>query len=226
MYKPDDFKRDDFKRHDLLWLSPAGWQAALDGHPEHQPVFDYWRREEWPVVVRRHDAGADASREVCIGLSLPPDAQGRKQRIGWRVALPHVERRGAPLTLKAARSGLPPPWRTGYARLQELAVGLDLRVYGSLAWQALTLLPSVTPASDIDILFRPVSRNQLQAGLALLSGLDHGLPLDGEIMFPNGDAVSWKEWLGATPAQARVLVKTIAEVRLADPAHLLAMLKP
>jgi len=220
------FKPHDLRRHDLLWLTPAGWQATLDGHPEHQPVFDYWRREEWPVVVRRHEAGADTTREVCIGLSLPPDANGRKQRIGWRVAHAHVERGSAPLSLKAARPGLPAPWRPGYSTLQELGVGLDLRVYGSLAWQALTSLPSVTPGSDIDILFRPVSRNQLQAGLALLSGLDHGLPLDGEIMFPNGDAVSWKEWLGAGASQARVLVKTIAEVRLADPADLLAMLKP
>lgn len=215
-----------YKRHDLLWLTRAGWQAALDQHPEHQPVFEYWRSEEWPVVVRRHDAAADPAREACIGLSLPPDANGRKQRIGWRVALDHVERNSAPLTLKAARPGLAPQWRAGYTRLQELAVGLDLRVYGSLAWQALTSLPSLTPTSDIDILFRPVSRNQLQAGLALLSGAEHGLPLDGEIMFPNGDAVSWKEWLSAESARARVLVKTIGHVRMADPADLLAALKP
>lgn len=221
-----DVKCQDFKRHDLLWLTGAGWLAALDSHPEHQPVFDYWRREEWPVVVRRQDPGADAGREACVGLSLPPDAHGRKQRIGWRVALSHVARGSAPPSLKAVRPALPPPWRPGFATLEELAVGLDLRVYGSLAWQALTLLPSVMPASDIDILFRPVSRNQLHAGLALLSGPEHGLPLDGEVMFPSGDAVAWKEWQNAATANARVLVKSIAEVRMADPADLLALLKP
>lgn len=214
------------RRHDLLWLTGAGWQAALDCHPEHQPVLAYWRSEAWPLVVRRQDADTDPAREICAGLSLPPDAQGRKRRIGWRVPLSHVQRSCAPLTLKAARAALPAHWRPGYTVLQDLAVGLDLRVYGSLAWQALTSLPCVTPASDIDILFRPVSRHQLQAGLALLSGPEHGLPLDGEIMFPNGDAVPWKEWQGAAAANAGVLVKSIVEVRMADPADLLATLKP
>jgi phosphoribosyl-dephospho-CoA transferase len=215
-----------YRRHDLLWLTEAGWQAALDSHPEQQPVLAYWRSEAWPLVVRRHDAATDPAREICAGLTLPPDAQGRQRRIGWRIPLPHVLRGSAPLTLKAARPALPAHWRSGYTVLQELAVGLDLRVYGSLAWQALTSLPCVTPGSDIDILFRPVSRHQLQAGLALLSGPEHGLPLDGEIMFPNGDAVPWKEWQGAAAANAGVLVKSIADVHMADPADLLATLKP
>jgi phosphoribosyl-dephospho-CoA transferase len=214
-----------YKRHDLLWLTRAGWQAALDGHPEHQAVFTYWRDEEWPVAVRRHDAGIDPDQEVCVGLSLPSDAEGRQQRIGWRVAASCVERSGPPLTLKAARPALPAHWRPGYTRLQELAVGLDMRVYGALAWQALTSLPIITPASSIDILLRPVSRHQLQAGLALLSGPEHGLPLDGEIMFPNGDAVPWKAWPGADATRTQVLVKTLTQVRMADPADLLATLK-
>ena len=215
-----------YKRHDLLWLTPAGWQAALASHPVHEAVFSYWRDEAWPVVVRRLDAGADAEHDVCVGLSLPPDANGRKHRIGWRITADAVERGSPPLALKAAADALPAHWRSGYALLQQLAVGLDLRVYGSLAWQALTSLQSLTDHSDIDILFRPVSRHQLHAGLALLSGPEHGLPLDGEIMFPHGDAVSWKEWRSAGAAGARVLVKTMTSVRLADPADLLATLKP
>lgn len=105
----------------------------------------------------------------------------------------------------------------GYTELQRLSAGLDLRVFGSLAWQALTGLRCLGPGSDIDILLRPISRQQLQAGVALLSGPAHGLPLDGEIMFPTGDAVSWKEWATAGAARARVLVKGPDAVRLADP---------
>jgi phosphoribosyl-dephospho-CoA transferase len=51
------------------------------------------------------------------------------------------------------------------------------------------------------------------------------LPLDGEIVFPTGAAVSWKEWLGAGPARARVLVKDAGAVRLAHMADLLATLE-
>jgi phosphoribosyl-dephospho-CoA transferase len=214
-----------YRRHDLVWLTNAGWQAALAALPEQEAVLTFWRSEAWPVAARRHDPGADAANSLCVGLSLPPDSSGNGQRLGWRVALDQVARSSPPLTLKAARPALPARWRPGYTELQRLAVGLDLRVYGALAWQALTSLRTVTDTSCIDLLLRPVSRHQLQAGLALLSGPEHGLPLDGEIMFPNGDAVPWKAWLAAAPAQARVLVKTLDSVRMADQEELLATLK-
>jgi phosphoribosyl-dephospho-CoA transferase len=47
------------------------------------------------------------------------------------------------------------------------------------------------------------------------------LPLDGEIVFPSGDAVAWKEWAGAE----RVLVKRASAVRLAPVAELLSTLE-
>lgn len=223
-----------FKRHDLVWLTRAGWQAALAADPAREAVFSYWQREEWPVVVRRHEPrigagngpGSDAAQEVCLGIALPPDAEGVKQRIGLRAALEHIERSTSPLTLKAARPALPARWRPGYTELQRLSAGLDLRVFGSLAWQALTGLRCLSESSDIDILFRPVSQQQLRAGLALLASSDHGLPLDGEIMFPSGQAVSWKEWNAAGAARARVLVKETGGVHLADPEALLATLRP
>lgn len=214
-----------YRRHDLVWLTDAGWQAALEALPAQHAVFAYWRTEAWPVAVRRHDPATVSAGGLCVGLSLPPDSAGNRQRASWRVALEHIERSSAPLALKAARAALPAHWRHGFSQLQELSVGLDLRVYGSLAWQALTSLPCLTADSSIDLLLRPVSRHQLQAGLALLSGPEHGLPLSGEIMFPDGDAVAWQEWLAAGPAHARVLVKRIDGVRMADPADLVAALK-
>jgi phosphoribosyl-dephospho-CoA transferase len=63
----------------------------------------------------------------------------------------------------------------------------------------------------------------LHAGLALLDDCSRQLPLDGEIVFPSGQAVAWKEWRNALSAQsrARVLVKRIDSVLMADPAALL-----
>jgi phosphoribosyl-dephospho-CoA transferase len=40
------------------------------------------------------------------------------------------------------------------------------------------------------------------------------LPLDGEVLFPSGDAVAWKEWVGAGYSE-RVLAKCRDTVRLA-----------
>jgi len=223
-----------YKRHDLVWLTRAGWHAAIAAQSAQEAVLRHWLDEDWPAVVRRREpdsgsaamAGSDAAQDIFAGIALPPDSAGTKPRIALRVSPAHIERSSAPLTLNAARPALPPHWRAGYTELQRLSVGLDLRVYGSLAWQALTSLRCLTNSSDIDILFRPLTRQQLQAGLALLSGSGHGLPLDGEIMFPTGQAVSWKEWTAAGNAQARVLVKTIDSVHLAAPDELLATLRP
>lgn len=214
-----------YKRHDLVWLKPEGWQAALNALPERAAVFNYWQREDWPVAVRRADAGADPDKMVCTCLALPPDAAGVKQRIPLHTAIDHVDRSMPPPALKAVRVALPTPWRNGFAELERLSAGLDFRVYGSLAWQALTTLPTLTEASDIDILFRPVNRHQLQAGLALLDSTHHGLPLNGEIMFPSGDAVMWREWLTARQAGARVLTKSVNGVRLAELEELTGVLR-
>lgn len=214
-----------YKRHDLVWLKPEGWEAAQAAQPEHAPVLQYWQREKWPAVVRRRDPGSDGERQVTLGIALPPEADGSKPRVALSALLEHVERCTAPLSLKAARGALRPQWRAGYAELERLSAGLDLHVYGSLAWEALTGLPCTTDSSDIDLLLRPVSKQQLHAGLALLAGPAHGLPLDGEIMFPSGQAVSWKEWASASTASARVLVKDAGGVRLAPPEELLATLR-
>ena len=100
-----------------------------------------------------------------------------------------------------------------------------MRVFGSLAMQSFTGLPYLTDSSDIDVLFAPADRKQLDEGLALLSAASAHVPLDGEIVFPGGAAVSWKEWRDAGEAGRTVLVKTIDEVRLSEPDSLLAMLQ-
>jgi phosphoribosyl-dephospho-CoA transferase len=89
--------------------------------------------------------------------------------------------------------------------------------------QALTGITYLTPTSDIDILLHPRSVDDLHAGLALLQHHATTLPLDGEIVFPDGAAVSWKEW--AASGDERVLVKHIGGVRLSGKAPLLAQLQ-
>jgi phosphoribosyl-dephospho-CoA transferase len=51
------------------------------------------------------------------------------------------------------------------------------------------------------------------------------VPLDGEVVFPGGAAVAWKEWRGAYDSGRKVLVKTIDEVQLSWPEALLATLQ-
>jgi len=212
----------NLERHALVWLTDAGWSAAMAAaRPEHQAALTQWRRQDWPAVACRLDADA-AGDEVCLGLPLPPDAAGVKVRIALRARGTHVARTSDAIELTSA---LPAAgaWRERVTALCDAAPGL--RVFGSLAMQALTGLQYVSPTSDIDVLFRPVSRRQLDDGMARLVHHAAHLPLDGEIVFPGGSAVSWKEWQMAMKHPAKVMVKELRAVRLADTASLLATLE-
>jgi len=93
--------------------------------------------------------------------------------------------------------------------------------------QSLTSLPYLSASSDIDLLFYPRDRNQLDEGLQLLRLYAKHLPLDGEIVFPSGRAVAWKEWAdtSARPDAMRILAKSMQAVNLSPCASLLAELE-
>jgi phosphoribosyl-dephospho-CoA transferase len=216
-----------YSRHDLVWLCPEGWHAAA-GRAEAPELdaIELWRREDWPAIVRRNDLGA-AHDTISLGIALPPDpVDGSKRRIALRADRSHVARHTPPLPLAQAIASAPNEWRAGLAALDGSAAGHGLRAYGSLALQAITARRYLTGRSDIDLLFHPATITQLGAGIDLLSSHAVHLPLDGEVVFPSGDAVAWKEWRDAASRGARVLVKSIDAVRLLDPASLLATLEP
>jgi phosphoribosyl-dephospho-CoA transferase len=203
-------------RHHLIWLDDAGWaqvQAAASDVRQRQ-AMQRWQHQRWPLVLRRADPDA-AADELCAGLALPPAPDGDKLRIAVRVPQAHVLRSRPPLTLAevlASPSSLPPAWHAPLQALQQTT--LPLRVFGSVSWQVLTGLPYLRAGSDIDLLWQPADRSRLAQGIALLQQHAGALPLDGEIVFADGDAVSWKEWAQAVQANARVLVKGATGVRL------------
>ncbi|MDQ2823786.1 MAG: malonate decarboxylase holo-[acyl-carrier-protein] synthase [Pseudomonadota bacterium] len=204
-----------FSRHELVWLTPAGWDAAIARSPH--AALTLWRARNWPAVVRRHEDGAGID-DVCLGIPLPLSF-GARQRLALVVKRSHVARRQLPLPLADALSSAPPEWLAALVALQRAAV-VDLRVFGSLAMQSLTGMAYVRAQSDIDLLMTPTSHAELEGGLNLVSEASALLPLDGEIVFANGAAVAWKEWLAARRDGARVLVKSIDSVRLMQPAML------
>lgn len=198
---------------------------------------DAWRRHDWPAVVRRpeNDALLNGTAKIALGLSPMPagnpveDHVGRQcRRIALVASTEDIARTAMPLLLSDATASAPDCWRSGLADLASAgeSAGVTLRVFGSLAWQHLTGATCMTARSDIDLLFYPDSMQQLEDGLELLSVHASQLPLDGEIVFPNGDAVAWKEWRQARVSSAgcRVLVKHLHGVRLVPVAGLLTLL--
>lgn len=217
-----------FARHDLVWLTSRGWQRVLAAAPAGTlERLDTWRDAGWPAVVRRAEVDL-VPGEVAIGFALPPGADG-KVRIGCRVELTDIGRRTRALPLVGALDAAPVPWREVLVALERQAAeaGLGLAVYGSLALQALTGQNYLTPTSDIDLLLRPLNRAQLMTGLDLLARYGALLPLDGEVVFPEGRAVAWKELRAAFDSApgTRVLAKGLERVGLVNPDELLATLE-
>ncbi|MDB5909930.1 MAG: mdcG [Massilia sp.] len=205
-----------FSRHELAWLGGAGWQAALArALPGQHAAIEQWWREDWPAIVRRADPGLEPGR-VSLGIALPS-----RGRVALNAHVSDIARRKSPLALGEATKAAPARWRAALDELAAESDGMAMHVYGSLAMQTLTGQEYMGPDSDIDLLFFPANRGALDAGLALLERYSAVLPLDGEIVFPSGDAVAWKEWLNAD----RVMVKDAVTVRLAPAAALLATLE-
>lgn len=215
-----------YPRHKLVWLSADGWSGLLAAaDATHAAPIRRWAEAGWPLVARRSDADL-AAGEVSLGLALPPDPDsGHKVRIALRAQLSGVSNSAPPLLLKDVIDTLPPAWREAAARLEAEAAGLTLRVYGSAALQALTGLPYLRPTSDLDLLFAPATDRQYQSGLALLQKYAGRLPLDGEVVFPRGSAVAWKELAAAGSTDDRVLSKESDTVRLTQLNLLLATLR-
>jgi phosphoribosyl-dephospho-CoA transferase len=216
-----------YARHDLIWLTPAGWAAQLTGvdASNRADALHRWRDNDWPLIVRRREPDAPADI-VCAGLAAPPDpASGAKLRIPLRVNASDIARHQRPLPLRAALQAAPENWRAAFTALVADTAGCDMRVYGSFAMQAHTGLHYLRPGSDIDIVFRPTTALQLDAGLTLLAAHATELPLDGEIIFPSGQAVAWKEWHATRDSTMRVLVKAASSVQLRTPDTLRAELE-
>jgi phosphoribosyl-dephospho-CoA transferase len=219
-----------FARHDLVWLSDRGWQRARDTAPVNcHDTIEMWRQADWPAIVRRADADL-LPDQLSIGIAMPPrPIDGCKTRIGLCVPRSDVRKVYPPLSIAQINEATPESWRPFLTALDREACGqgLAIRVYGSVALQALTQQPYLTATSDVDVLLRPMTGTQLHRGLDLLNSYASSLPLDGEIVFPNGQAVAWKELSDALRAKngPRVLVKDMHRVYLATTNVLLATMK-
>lgn len=217
-------------RHDLVWLSDQGWRRARDMAPAGcSDMIGMWRQADWPAIVRRADADL-LPDQLSLGIAMPPrPTDACKTRVGFRVQRCAISRISSPLSIAQIREATPESWRTFLDALDGEATGqgLTIRVYGSVALQALTRQSYLTAASDIDVLLRPVTHAQLHCGLDLLNSYSRHLPLDGEVVFPSGQAVAWKELWAALRAKSahRVLVKEMHKVSLAATDDLLATMK-
>lgn len=212
-----------------MWVQPksrASVAAQVTDDAMHAQVAA-WLNADRPLVVARQPCGDGLSDNIAVGLTLPP-AQG-KRRIALSAAAQDIARYTPPLLLADAIAHAPAGWQSALAELDIAATNIDLelRVFGSLTWQALSGIQYLTPQSDIDLLWHPLSNAQLQQGIALLARWEQssGLRADGEVLFGGSSAVSWREWSTLKSGNdQRVLVKRAFSAELVDARELLEML--
>ena len=200
-------------RHDLVFVSPEGWRAMLDARDDlaADSLLARWPKMRWPTIRRR--ALPCEATGLALGLPLPPSAG--KKRVSFVVDIDHVVSVARPPSLRQARAYAPRNWWPTLDRLDGLALrhSVDARVFGSLAWQALTGLDYVTGRSDLDVLFEFRRETDIDRFVADVAAIETDAPmrLDGELMGADGAAVNWREFHGGA---SELLVKSIERVVL------------
>lgn len=200
-------------RHDFVFVRPEGWRALLIPHGELacDPLVLHWAELGWPTIRRR--ALPCETTGLALGLPLPPSAG--KKRLSLLAGLDDIVAVARPPSLREVRTSAPRCWQPTLDRLDEVALrhSAHARVFGSLAWEALTGLDYVTARSDLDLLFEIRPETDLDRLVADLAAIEIEAPmrLDGELVRADGAAANWRE-LHASANE--LLVKSIEDVTL------------
>jgi len=188
-------------RHQLAVLSDAGWQGLLacDWDPEARACLTHWATRRLPLVVTRQQS----PERVALGLAAP-------RRWGRRRIALAVPRAQIAWFDEFPEASVLPRLRPLHAALR--ARGITARVYGSHGWRLITGLPDhVHEGSDLDLWLAVADEAQADEAVALLAAAPaQGPRLDGELAFPDGSAVAWREWHAWRAGRTRqLLVKTL-----------------
>jgi phosphoribosyl-dephospho-CoA transferase len=206
------------RRHDLVFVSPTAWRSFLETRHElaDDPLVDGWVNRGWPLIARR--LTADEGHGVPLGLPLPPSAG--KRRIGLLMDPAGIRSVARPPLLSAAFCVAPAAWIPTLRTLDHVAtrLGVEARVFGSLAWCLLTGLNYLTARSDLDFILSLPRPRDFAELMTELGSIDSAAPmrLDGEIVREDGAGVHWRE---LNSGAREVLAKTVGGPTLLNSAE-------
>ena len=217
------------RRHDLAYLhADARVEFATRSLPEAAERWvSQWLADGRPLVVcrqRMRENGAES--DVDLGICLP-NHLGR-QKLACRVRSAAVARVERPISVEQLNGVLQSEACSAMTRLASAAqrLGVSVGVYGSTAWECLSGASYRRSESDIDLICDVAQRDTLPAWLRALqrSAEDVDGRLDGEVRFPDGKAVAWRELSNAfqSSGAARVMFKGLRDVGFASLDSLLA----
>lgn len=204
------------RRHALLRLS----QAPQAGTDTDRLLAERWQAAGRPFVVARGSGDPDTvALGFCAVDARHPEL--RPRRVAVRTDPRHVIDVARPPALDEiarcpAAHAVAPLARLAAAAVEE---AIDIRVYGSWMWQALTGEAHVRDTSDLDVLVDVSGKEQADRATGFLARQEAalGLTLDGELSFAGLGEVHWRDY---RQGKAEVLVKAIDSMCLMPRAEL------
>jgi phosphoribosyl-dephospho-CoA transferase len=194
------------RRHTLVWLSQV---------PDAETDVDRERATRWQtthrpfVVTRRRSEGRDVGLGFCTTDERHP--QLRPRRVAAQIDARHVVDNARPPSLEAI-ARCPAAERHAHSFLLLMAAAaqahLDIRVYGSWMWQALTGEQHVHESSDLDVVIDVAGTDAADRASAFLDREETNLAfkIDGELSFVGLGEVSWREYRQGAP---EILLKSV-----------------
>jgi len=195
MSSPSRRASENPRRHDLVFVSPAAWRSFLETRDDlaDDALVAGWVDRGWPLIARC--LAPQENHGVPLGLPLPPSAG--KRRIGLLMDPAGVRSTARPPLLSAALRVAPAAWIPTLRTLNHVAarLGVEARVFGSLAWCLLTGLDYLSMSSDLDFILSLPHPRDLAELMTELDSIDSDAPmrLDGEIVRDDGAGVHWRE---------------------------------
>jgi phosphoribosyl-dephospho-CoA transferase len=200
-------------RHQLGWLSDAGWarQLAVPRDTVGTTIVQHWARHRLPLVVTQQAHRDLAGPDIAMGLPAP--RQWESRRMPLVIDSRTVQAWSEFPEARALVDTWPQALQADAVMLCEALerLGAPVRVHGSHGWQALTGCVYVRAGSDIDLTVAVATLAQADAAAQALAAFPAHQPrLDGELVFPDGRAVAWREWLAWRGGSVRsVLVRRL-----------------
>ena len=223
------------RRHDLAYLRPGAMRDLQFAAPlsnEAERWLGDWLDAGRPLVVcrQRHHTNADRSVDPRADLGAALPARLGRAKLACRAPLAQITRVEPPLSIDRLRDVLGEKERSALSRLAGVAqrLGVALGAYGSCSWEWLAGETHRSDHSDVDLICDVGHRDTLPYWLGAMesSALDMNDRLDGDVRFPGGQAVAWRELLRAlrSDATARVMFKSDREFGFATVGSLAASL--
>jgi phosphoribosyl-dephospho-CoA transferase len=183
-------------RHNLIYLDYDNCKTEICFFckKEDENIIIDWVKNKNPVMVTRQLS--NDKEKIDVGFMLP--LEKNKKRVNFTIYKKEIKKYISEIKLKEILSSLDDKWQKPLSQLIEsfAKLNLEIFVFGSSLWQYCVKEKYMREQSDVDLLWKPKTLEELKKGLSVLKTWMEKYPLkiDGEVILAD-KGCSWKELL-------------------------------